>query len=97
VEDFLLVKHNRVLQPDIPFVIITGLEKIEASRRALEEGAFDLIPTPQQPQQTVETIRLALWHSTLKASKERRLEKYCQHILHQARKRALARLNALRQ
>jgi len=99
IDDFLLLKHNRLLQPDVPFVITAGAETIEPSRRALDEGAFDLIAMPLEAEQTVETIRLALWHGELKAlfaSKERMLEKYRQHIAHQARQRASERLDALR-
>jgi len=83
MDDFLLIKHNRFLQPNVPFVITTETAELKSSRRALEIGAFDLIATPLEPKQTVETIRLALWHSKFKAliaSRNKMLEKYCQHI-----------------
>jgi len=49
----------------------------------LKHGAFDLIPTPLDHEQTVNTIRLALWHNKFKAliaSRDKALERYRQHI-----------------
>jgi DNA-binding NtrC family response regulator len=83
VDNFLLLKHNQNAQPFVPFVITGGAADTESSQRALEEGAFDLIPTPLEYEQTVHTIRLALWHNKLKiliASREKALEKYRQHM-----------------
>jgi DNA-binding NtrC family response regulator len=83
VNDFFLLKHNQNLQPFVPFVITSGASDTELSRRALEEGAFDLIPTPVEHEQTVNTIRLALWHNKLKiliASRDEALERYHQHV-----------------
>src|SRR5262249_45767550 len=54
-----------------------------SSRRALNEGAFDVIPTPLEHEQTVNIIRLALWQNKLMAliaHKEKTLEKYRQHL-----------------
>lgn len=82
-DNFLLVRHNRFLQPLVPFVVIAQASETESSRRALEQGAFDFIPTPLEHEQTVRTIRLALWHNqfkTLIASREKTLEKYLQHM-----------------
>jgi len=82
-DDFFLVKHNRLSRPNIPFVLTTRSTKFASSRRALEQGAFDLIFTPLEHEQTVSTIRLALWQSKLRsfiASNERDLKKYCQHL-----------------
>jgi DNA-binding NtrC family response regulator len=83
INDFFLLKHHLNLQPFVPFVITSGASDIESSRRALEDGAFDFIPTPLDYEQTVSTIRLALWHSKLKAltaSRDKILERYRQHI-----------------
>jgi len=49
----------------------------------LAQGAFDLLPCPLNHEQTVGTIRLALWQSKLKnliARKEAALETYEQHL-----------------
>jgi DNA-binding NtrC family response regulator len=83
VDDFFLLKHNKNHQPFVPFVITSGASDTESSRRALQEGAFDLIPTPPHHEQTVNTIRLALWHNKLKvliASRDEALDRYHQHI-----------------
>jgi DNA-binding response OmpR family regulator len=84
-DDFFLVKHNRVRQPNIPFVLTTRSAKSAASRRALEQGAFDLILIPLNHEQTMGTIRLALWQSKLRgfiASNEKDLKKCRQHLAH---------------
>ncbi|HKT34101.1 MAG TPA: response regulator [Nitrospira sp.] len=83
VKDFLLIKHNRNMQPFVPFVVTVSGSETESSRRALEEGAFDFITTPLESEETVATIRLALWQSrllTLIASNERATEKYREHM-----------------
>jgi DNA-binding NtrC family response regulator len=83
MDDFLLLKHNRALQPFVPFVVTNRVSEAESSRRALEEGAFDVISLPPKYEQVVSTIRLALWQSklmTLITCKERALEKYRDHI-----------------
>ena len=83
VNDFFLLQHNRNLQPFVPFVITSGASDTKSSRRALEKGAFDLIPTPLEHEQTVNTIRLALWHNKLNVlltSRDEALERYHQHI-----------------
>src|SRR5262249_4586721 len=83
IDDFFLLKHNHNLQSFVPFVITTEASETEPSRRALEEGAFDVIPTPLEHEQTVSTIRLALWHNkfqVLIASRDKALERYRQHI-----------------
>ncbi|HKC96119.1 MAG TPA: response regulator [Nitrospira sp.] len=83
IDNFLLLKHNRNLQPFVPFVVTSGVSDTASSRRALEEGAFDVIHTPLEHEQTVSTISLALWHNKLKAliaSRDNALERYHQHI-----------------
>jgi DNA-binding NtrC family response regulator len=83
LDDFFLLKHNHNLQSFVPFVVTSGASDTKSSRRALEEGAFDFIPTPLEHEQTVSTIRLALWHNKFKAliaSRDKALEKYRQHM-----------------
>jgi len=83
VDDFFLLKHNRQLQPFVPFVITAGASDINSSRRALERGAFDLLLTPLEHEQTVSTIRLGLWHNKVKAliaSRDKVIERYQQHL-----------------
>jgi len=44
-DDFFLLKHNRILQPDVPFVLTTEPADTASARRGIiNEGAFDLLP-----------------------------------------------------
>src|SRR5215831_6064609 len=81
--DFLLLKRAQALQPFVPFVVTASASEKEVARRALKHGAFDLIPTPPDHEQTVNTIRLALWQNKfmdLVARREKALEKYRRHL-----------------
>lgn len=85
IEDCLLVKRSQALEPSVPLVITArgGVSDKASARRVLMQGAFDLITNPLDHEQTVNTIRLALWHNrftTLIARKEQTLEKYRQHL-----------------
>lgn len=82
-DNFSLLRRTQAFEASVPLVITATMEDKEFARRVLEQGAFDLITTPLQPQQTVDTIRLALWHKKLQAitaSREKVLERYRQHI-----------------
>jgi DNA-binding NtrC family response regulator len=83
MDDCLLLKRSQALQPFVPFVVTASASEKEAARRVLERGAFDLIPSPLNHEQTVRTIRLALWHGKLRnliVRKEAALEQYRQHL-----------------
>ena len=83
MHEFLLLKHNRMLQPFVPFVITATTAEQARAHRALEQGAFDLISDPVEHEQMVSTIRLALWHSKLRnliARKETVQDKCRQHM-----------------
>jgi DNA-binding NtrC family response regulator len=83
IDDFFLLKHNRHLQPFVPFVITGGASEIKSSRRALEEGAFDLILTPLDHEETVSKVRLGLWHHKVKAliaSRDQAIKRYHLHL-----------------
>ena len=82
-DDFLLLKRTKALETFVPLVITATTGNKASARRLLEQGAFDLITTPLEHEQTVDTIRLALWHNKLQAiiaSRDKALEKYRQHI-----------------
>ena len=79
----LLLKRSQALKASLPFVITASASETEAAGRVLSEGAFDVIPTPPEHEQTVTTILLGLWQSKLRsliASKERVVERYRQHL-----------------
>lgn len=67
----------------MPVVVTATASEKEAARRVLTQGAFDLLPSPLDHEQTVSTIRLALWQGKLRnliALKEAALEKYQEHL-----------------
>ena len=77
------MKRTQALEVFVPLVITATTGDKASARRLLEQGAFDLITTPLEHEQTVDTIRLALWHNKLQAiiaSRDKALEKYRQHI-----------------
>jgi len=83
IDSFLLVNRTRALEAFVPLVITAATGEKESARRVLKQGAFDLIPTPLDHEQTVSTIRLALWHNRLTAliaSRDKALERYRYHI-----------------
>lgn len=83
LDDFLLLKRIQAQESFVPVVITASASEKEAARRVLAQGAFDLLPSPLDHEQTVGTIRLALWQGKLKnliARKEAALEKYQQHL-----------------
>jgi len=83
MHDFLLLKRAPALQTFVPFVVTASASEKEVACLALKHGAFDLIPTPLDHEQTVNTIRLALWHNKLMeliTRREKALEKYRRHL-----------------
>jgi DNA-binding NtrC family response regulator len=83
LDDFLLLKRTQALEAFVPLVITATTGDKESARRVLEQGAFDLIPTPLEHEQTVDSIRLGPWHNKFKAliaSRDKALERYHQHI-----------------
>ncbi|HKR80098.1 MAG TPA: hypothetical protein VJR69_10385, partial [Nitrospira sp.] len=83
VDDFFLLKRCQSLQQFVPFVMTADASEQAPAGRVLAQGAFDLIPTPVDHEQTVNTIRLALWNGKLRnliASKEKLIEKCRLHL-----------------
>jgi DNA-binding NtrC family response regulator len=83
MHDFLLVKRAQALQTFVPFVVTASASEKEVARRVLNHGAFDLILTPLDHEQTVNTIRLALWQNKLMeliARREKAFEQYRRHL-----------------
>lgn len=80
-ESFL--RRNELLPPYVPLVITAAASDQELASRALNEGAFDLIMNPLNADETLRTIRLALWHGKLLRlihGNEASIEKYREHI-----------------
>ena len=83
MNDFLLLKRTQAQEPFVPVVVTASASEKEAARRVLTHGAFDLLPSPLDHEQSVRTIRLALWQGKLKnliARKEAALEEYQEHV-----------------
>ena len=83
MDEFLLMKRAQALHTYVPIVVTASASEQDSARRVLTKGAFDLIRTPLEHEQTVGTIRLALWQSRLMdliAHKEEALDKYRQHM-----------------
>ena len=83
MEDFLLLKRTQSLETCVPLVVTADGSEKESARRVMAKGAFDLISTPLDHEQTVRTIRLALWQSKLMdliAQKEKAVDRYRHHV-----------------
>ena len=83
IDDFLLLKHCQSLKEFVPLVVTASASEKQSAGRVLAQGAFDLIPTPPDHEQTVSTIRLGLWYCQLKnliACKEKAVDKCRQHL-----------------
>ena len=83
IDDFLLLHRTQALEVGVPLVITATTGEKESARRVLKEGAFDLISTPLEYEQTVRTIRQALWHNKLNAliaSRNNALERKRHHM-----------------
>ena len=83
MNDFFLLKRSQCGEIVVPVVVTAGAIEKRSAGRALVRGAFDLIPTPPDHEQTVSAILHALWASKLKsliASKERVVERCRQHL-----------------
>ena len=84
LDGFLLLNRTQALEAFVPVVITAATGEKESARRVLNQGGFDLIPTPLKQGQTVSTIRLALWHHSFKAliaSRDKAQERYRNHIV----------------
>src|SRR5262245_47551356 len=84
-QDFFLLQRTHALDTGVPVVITAATGEKAAARRVLDQGAFDVISIPLEYEQTVSTIRRALWHHKLNvliASRKKALERQRQHIAH---------------
>ncbi len=60
-----VLKAIRVLQPDVPVIIITGYATVDSAVEAMKNGAFDYLTKPFLPEQISEKINSALRQRTL--------------------------------
>ena len=57
-----VLKAIRILQPDVPVVIITGYSTVETAVEAMKFGAFDYLAKPFTPEQILQLTESALKH-----------------------------------
>lgn len=84
IDDCYLLRHIQTLRPHSPLLVTASASEKEVARRVLVQGAFDVLTTPLNHEQTVATIRLGLWHNQLMSlisCNEKAGEKYRQHLL----------------
>jgi DNA-binding NtrC family response regulator len=55
-----VLKTIKVLQPEVPVIIITGFSTVDTAVEAMKNGAFDYISKPFTPEQINEKIKKAL-------------------------------------
>ncbi|AJY70353.1 hypothetical protein RW64_12565 [Geobacter sulfurreducens] len=55
-----VLKAIKVLQPEVPVIIITGFSTVDTAVEAMKNGAFDYIAKPFTPDQITEKVRKAL-------------------------------------
>ncbi|BCR06655.1 Fis family transcriptional regulator [Desulfuromonas versatilis] len=55
-----LLKAIRILQPEVPVIIITGYSTVETAVEAMRSGAFDYLAKPFTPVQIAEKVHKAL-------------------------------------
>jgi len=63
-----VLKTIRVLQPDVPVIIMTGYATVDSAVEAMKNGAFDYVTKPFLPDQIVAKVRSAEQQYALSAS-----------------------------
>jgi len=55
-----VLKAIKILQPDVPVIIITGYSTVDTAVEAMKNGAFDYISKPFTPEQMIAMVEKAL-------------------------------------
>ncbi len=55
-----VLRTVKILQPDVPVIIITGYATVDTAVEAIQNGAFDYLAKPFTPEQITEKVRKAL-------------------------------------
>ena len=61
-----VLKAIKILQPDVPVIIITGYSTVDTAVDAMKNGAFDYIAKPFTPKQIIDMVEKALEQRTVK-------------------------------
>ncbi len=65
-----VLKAIKILQPDVPVIIITGYSTVDTAVDAMKNGAFDYISKPFTPDQMIEMVEKALEQRTVQLQSE---------------------------
>jgi DNA-binding NtrC family response regulator len=60
-----VLKAIKILQPDVPVIIITGYSTVDTAVDAMKNGAFDYIAKPFTPKQIIKMVEKALEQRTV--------------------------------
>ena len=60
-----VLKAIKILQPDVPVIIVTGYSTVGTAVDAMKHGAFDYISKPFTPEQMIEMVEKALEQRTV--------------------------------
>src|SRR4030042_212756 len=60
-----VLKTIRILQPEVPVIIITGYSTVDTAVEAMKNGAFDYIAKPFTSELIIEKVRKAVDYKTL--------------------------------
>ncbi len=60
-----VLKAIKILQPEVPVIIITGYSTVDTAVEAMKNGAFDYIAKPFTPDQMIEMVEKALEQKTV--------------------------------
>ncbi len=55
-----VLRTVKILQPDVPVIIITGYATVDTAVEAIQNGAFDYLAKPFTPEQITEKVRKAI-------------------------------------
>ncbi|MBU1743919.1 MAG: sigma-54 dependent transcriptional regulator [Proteobacteria bacterium] len=59
-----VLKAIKILQPEVPVIIITGYSNVSSAVDAMKNGAFDYIAKPFSPELIIDKIQKAIDHKT---------------------------------
>jgi len=77
-----LLKWAKIADPDLPFIIISGMEELDVVRKTLKDGAFDFLVKPLDFTVLENTVKRAIEHGRA-ARSQREEQKGLQRLVEQ--------------
>ncbi len=65
-----VLKAIKILQPDVPVIIITGYSTVDTAVDAMKNGAFDYVSKPFIPEQIIEMVEKVLEQRTVQMQRD---------------------------